>query len=46
VQCKKEDQELDAQLQEDMMNHTSMDRMYKMRQETMKQNGYTASVPE
>jgi hypothetical protein len=46
VQCKKEDQELDAQLQEVVVNNTSMAGMYKMRQETMKQYGYTAPVPE
>jgi hypothetical protein len=42
VQWKKEDQELDAQMQEDMMNNTSMGGMYKMQQEMMKQYGYTA----
>ena len=42
VQWKKEDQALDAQMQEDMMNNTSMGGMYKMQQEMMKQYGYTA----
>lgn len=42
VQWKKEDQELDVQMQEDMMNNTSMGGMYKMQQEMMKQYGYTA----
>jgi hypothetical protein len=42
VQWKKEDQELDDQMQEDMMNNTSMGGMYKMQQEMMKQYGYTA----
>jgi hypothetical protein len=46
VQWKKEDQELDAQMQEDMMNNTSMGGMYKMQQEMMKQYGYTAPAPE
>ena len=42
VQWKKEDQELDAQMQEEIMNNTSMGGMYKMQQEMMKQYGYTA----
>jgi hypothetical protein len=46
VQWKKEDQELDAQMQEDMMNNTSMGGMYKMQQQMMKQYGYTAPAPE
>jgi len=46
VQWKKEDQELDAQMQEEMMNNTSMGGMYKMQQEMMKQYGYTAPAPE
>ena len=46
VQWKKEDQELDAQMQEDMMNNTSMGGMYKMQQEMMKQYGYTAPTQE
>lgn len=46
VLWKKEDQELDAQMQEDMMNNTSMGGMYKMQQEMMKQYGYTAPAPE
>ena len=46
VQWKKEDQELDTQMQEDMMNNTSMGGMYKMQQEMMKQYGYTAPAPE
>ena len=46
VQWKKEDQALDAQMQEDMMNNTSMGGMYKMQQEMMKQYGYTAPAPE
>ena len=43
---KKEDQELDAQMQEDMMSNTSMGGMYKMQQEMMKQYGYTAPAPK
>ena len=46
VQWKKEDQELDAKMQEDMMNNTSMGGMYKMQQEMMKQYGYTAPPPK
>ena len=46
VQWKKEDQALDAQMQEDMMNNTSMGGMYKMQQEMMKQYGYTAPAPK
>ena len=46
VQWKKEDQELDAQMQEEMMNNTSMGGMYKMQQEMMKQYGYTAPSPK
>jgi hypothetical protein len=46
VQWKKEDQELDAKMQEDMMNNTSMGGMYKMQQEMMKQYGYTAPAPK
>ena len=46
VQWKKEDQALDTQMQEDMMNNTSMGGMYKMQQEMMKQYGYTAPAPE
>ena len=46
VQWKKEDQSLDAQMQEDMMNNTSMGGMYKMQQEMMKQYGYTAPAPK
>lgn len=46
VQWEKEDQELDAQMQEDMMNNTSMGGMYKMQQEMMKQYGHTTPAPE
>ena len=46
VQWKKEDQSLDAQMQEDVMNNTSMGGMYKMQQEMMKQYGYTAPAPK
>ena len=46
VQWKKEDQELDAHMQEEMMNNTSMGGMYKMQQEMMKQYGYTPPAPE
>jgi hypothetical protein len=46
VQWKKEDQELDARMQQDMMNNTSMGGMYKMQQEMMKQYGYTAPAAE
>jgi hypothetical protein len=46
VQWEKEDQELDAQMQEEMMNNTSMGGMYKMQQEMMKQYGYTAPAPK
>lgn len=46
VQWKKEDQELDAQMQEDMMNNTSMGGMYKIQQEMMKQYGYTTPSPK
>ena len=46
VQWKKEDQALDAQMQEDMMNNTSMGGMYKMQQEMIKQYGYTAPAPK
>ena len=46
VQWKKEDQELDAQMQEDMVNNTSMGGMYKMHQEMMEQYGYTAPAPK
>jgi hypothetical protein len=46
VQWKKEDQELDAQMQEEMMNNTSMGGIYKMQQEMMKQYGYTAPPPK
>lgn len=42
MQWKKEDQELDAQMQEEMMSNTSMGGMYKMQQDMMKQYGYTA----
>ncbi len=45
AQWKKEDQALDTQMQEDMMNHTSMGEMYKMQQEMMKQYGYSAPTP-
>lgn len=40
VQWKQEDQELEAEMQEDMLNNTSMGGMYKMQQEMMKQYGY------
>ena len=46
AQWKKGDQELDAKMQENMMNNTSMGGMYKMQQEMMKQYGYTAPAPE
>jgi len=46
VQWEKEDQELDAQMQEEMMNTTSMGGMYKIQQEMMKQYGYTAPAPK
>lgn len=46
AQWKKEDQELDAHMQEEMMNNTSMGGMYKMQQEMMKQYGYTAPAPK
>ena len=46
VQWKKEDQSLDAQMQEDVMNNTSMGGMYKMQQEMIKQYGYTAPAPK
>ena len=42
AQWKKEDRELEAAMQEDMMNNTSMGEMYRMQQEMMKQYGYTA----
>lgn len=42
VQWKKEDQELEAQMQEEMMSSTGMGDMLKMQQEMMKQYGNTA----
>lgn len=42
VQWKKEDQELEAQMQQEMMSSTGMGDMLKMQQEMMKQYGHTA----
>lgn len=46
AQWKKEDQELDAQMQEVMMNITSMGGMYRMQQEMIKQYGCTTPASE
>ena len=46
AQWKNEDQELDAQMQEDMMNSTSMGGMYRIQQELMNQYGCTTPASE
>jgi hypothetical protein len=46
VQWKKEDQELDARMHEEIMNNTSMGGMYKRQQDMMPQYGNTAPAPE
>jgi hypothetical protein len=46
AQWKKDDQELEKQMQEDMMNSTGMGKMLKQQQEMTKRYGYQAPVKQ